>query len=111
MEVGDQRYAVSYLSWDRAKALIVKGGGDPETDSIWDFCEETDIEVYRSFPTRGAAFKWARRNADRDIFSMPRISEETYQEVTDDLANPAGHDWERTGYWEVDGDDVREMQV
>jgi hypothetical protein len=104
-----KRYLATYLSWDLAKKRIAAMGADPETASIWDHCEECDIEVGRKFSTKAAAVAWAKKNVDRDIFGMPRIQEDTYGPVTDDLANPAGFDWERTGYWEIDGTEIEEI--
>lgn len=104
-----KRYSVSYLSWELAKKRIVADGEDPATASIWDHCEETDIEVYRKFTSKPAAFKWAKENTERDIFSMPRIREETFGPASDDLGNPAGFAWELTGHREVDGADITEL--
>lgn len=103
------RYSVSYLSWELAKKRIVAAGEDPDYASIWDHCEEHDIEVYRKFKTRAAAVKWAKANNELDIFSMPRIREETYGPVSDDLGNPEGCDWTLTGHWEVDGAELNEL--
>lgn len=109
VKLGTKLYAASYLSWDKAKERIVAAGEDPDVASIWDYCEESDIEVYRQFPSRLLALKWAKENSENDIFSMPRVSEFTYQRVEDDLGDPAGCDWERTGYWEMDGLELIEI--
>lgn len=105
------RYFATYLSWEIAKKMIRAAGQDPDYASIWDHCDQSDIEVGRKFTTKDAALAWAKANAALDIFNMPRIVEETYAPATDDRGRPAGFAWERTGFWEIDcSGDVTEIE-
>lgn len=106
---GDWRYFVEYLDLAQGIAAIKAGGGDPDNDTMWDFCDQGEITVRKSFTTRSRAMEWARRNKKLDVFNMPRIVEETYRQVFwEDTGEPIpgrGH-WEQTGYWETDGTEI-----
>lgn len=117
-EADPKRYHVEYLDWDKGRAMMAEGckksGDDPERASLWDYCDQGEITVCHACPTKEAAFAWAKENAKLDVFNMPRICEQT-QVVrrTDDRGRPvrACIVWERTGYWEVDGDDIFEAEA
>jgi hypothetical protein len=104
-QVGDWRYFVEYLDLAKGIAAIKSGGGDPEMDTMWDYCDQGEITVRRPFPTKSKAVAWAQRNKKLDVFHMPRIVEETFIEHPDDTLRVRCWDlyWEQTGYWETDG--------
>jgi hypothetical protein len=103
-DFGDWRYFVEYLDHAQGIAAIKAGGGDPDYDTMWDFCDQGEILVRKEFPTKSKAIAWAQRNKRLDVFHMPRIVEETYCFVTgDDLLFPSNPFWHQTGYWETDG--------
>lgn len=54
-EVGDWRYFVEYLDLAKGIAAIKEGGGDPDNDTMWDFCDQGEITVRREFTTRPRA--------------------------------------------------------
>jgi hypothetical protein len=103
-KVGDWRYFVEYLDLAKGVAAMMDRGGDPDVDTMWDFCEQGEITVRRRFLTKLKAVNWARRNKKLDVFSMPRIVEETFvdRQPNNDRFFPV-QCWERTGYWEADG--------
>jgi hypothetical protein len=105
-EIGDWRYFVEYLDHAQGIAAIKEGGGDPENDTMWDYCDQDDITVRKEFTTRSRAMEWARRNKKLDVFHMPRIVEETYTEFSADELHHSSKSWEQTGYWETDGTEI-----
>lgn len=102
-EIGDWRYFVEYLNHAKGIAAIKEGGGDPEHDTMWDFCSQEEITERKEFPTKSRAVAWAQRNKKLDVFHMPRIEEETYTERLGDTLHHPVRSWEQTGYWEADG--------
>ena len=103
-DIGDWRYFVEYLDHAKGIAAIKAGGGDPENDTMWDFCSQEEITASKEFPTKSRAVAWAQKNKKLDVFNMPRIVEQTYCFTAgDDLHNPSNPDWEQTGDWETDG--------
>lgn len=108
-----KRYHVEYLDWAKGHAIMVEGckkdGDDPEYATLWDYCDQGEITVHKSCPSKEAAFAWARENAKLDVFQMPRICEQTLTvHNTDDrgrLVTPMLV-WDMTGCWEVDGDEL-----
>lgn len=111
-EIGDWRYFVEYLDHAKGIAAIKAGGGDPDNDTMWDYCDQDEITVCKEFPTKSRAVAWARKNKKLDVFHMPRIVEQTYrQEFWSDTGKPipGQRSWEQTGYWEIDGRDVTEI--
>lgn len=92
-EPGDIRYKVELLDYAQGVAIMKAAGADPDKDSFWDFCQQHEITVYETFPSKWRAVEWAKRNKRRDVFNTPRIVEETYSDRS----------WEQTGYWETDG--------
>ena len=98
-ELEDERYFVEYLDHAQGIAAIKQGGGDIECDTMWDYCDQNEITVRKQFPSKWRAVEWARRHNKADVFHMPRIVEETYQERSADQRQG----WEQTGYWEMDG--------
>lgn len=105
-EIGDWRYFVEYLDHAQGVAAIKAGGGDPDNDTMWDFCDQDEITVRREFTTRSRAMEWARKNKKLDVFHMPRIVEETYTEHLGDALHDPVKAWEQTGYWETDGAEI-----
>lgn len=108
-EIGDWRYFVEYLDHAQGIAAIKAGGGDPENDTMWDYCDQGEITVRKEFATRPRAMEWARRNKKLDVFHMPRVVEETYRQAFwEDTGEviPNGACWEQTGYWETDGTEI-----
>jgi len=104
--IGDWRYFVEYLDLAKGMTAIMKGGGDVNSDTMWDYCDQGEITVRRDFPTKSKAIAWAQRNRKLDVFNMPRIVEETLQERPADSRHYAVQSWEQTGYWEVDGTEI-----
>lgn len=102
-ELGDTRYFVEYLDYAQGVALMKAAGADPDNDTLWDYCDQGEITVRKEFPHKPAAVAWAQRSKKKDVFHMPRIEEETYQERPADEKHFAVRAWEQTGYWEVDG--------
>lgn len=102
-EIGDWRYFVEYLDHAKGVAIMKKAGADSDNDTMWDFCSQEEITARREFPTKSKAVAWAQRNKRLDVFHMPRIIEETYQERPADDLHFAVKAWEQTGYWETDG--------
>jgi hypothetical protein len=102
-EIGDWRYFVEYLDLAQGVAFMKKGGGDPDNDTMWDFCTQEEITVHKEFPTKSKAVAWAQRNKKLDVFNMPRIEEQTFIERRADETYSAVKSWERSGYWETDG--------
>jgi hypothetical protein len=102
-EPGDLRYFVEYLDVAQGIAAIKAGGGDAENDTMWDYCSQDEITCRIEFTAKFRAVAWARRNKKLDVFNMPRVVEETYQERPADNLHNAVRSWEQTGYWETDG--------
>jgi hypothetical protein len=102
-QIGDWRYFVEYLDHAQGLAAIKAGGGDPENDTMWDYCDQGEITVCKEFPTKSKAVAWAQRNKKLDVFNMPRVEERTLIEAPEDDLHFAVKSWERTGYWETDG--------
>jgi hypothetical protein len=102
-EVGDWRYFVEYLDHAQGVTAIKKGGGDPDNDTMWDFCDQGEIAVRKVFLTKSRAIAWAQRNRKLDVFNMPRIEEQTYEERAGDDEHLPVKGWVQTGYWECDG--------
>jgi hypothetical protein len=102
-QVGDWRYFAEYLDVAKGIAAIKSGGGDPDMDTMWDYCDQDEIMVHRPFPTKSKAVAWAQRNKKLDVFHMPRIVEETFTEHSADSLHSRVLCWEQTGYWEMDG--------
>jgi hypothetical protein len=110
-EIGDWRYFVEYLDHAKGVAAIKEGGGDPDNDTMWDFCDQGEITMRREFPTKSKAVAWAQRNKALDVFRMPRIEEQTFTERPGDERHFAVKSWEQTGYWETDGQTDIEQEV
>lgn len=102
-EIGDCRYFVEYLDYAQGVAEMKKAGADPEKDGLWDYCSQDEISVRKPFPAKWRAVEWAKRHKKEDVFHMPRIVEETYQERPADAQHFAVKGWEQTGYWETNG--------
>jgi hypothetical protein len=102
-EPGDLRFFVEYLDHAQGVAAIQAGGGDVDNDTMWDYCDQGEITVRREFVSKWRAVAWAKRNRKLDVFHMPRIVEETYQERDADRKHVGVKGWEQTGYWETDG--------
>lgn len=102
-EIGDWRYFVEYLDHAQGVAAIKAGGGDPEHDTMWDYCDQDEIAVRKEFATKSKAVAWAQKNRKLDVFHMPRIEEQTYLERPGDDEHHPVRSWEQTGYWETDG--------
>lgn len=106
-QIGDWRYFVEYLDHAKGIAAIKAGGGDPDYDTMWDYCGQGEITERKEFPTKSKAVAWAQRNKKLDVFNMPRIIEETYQPALwgEDTHEPVAGQmvWGVTGYWEADG--------
>lgn len=103
IEIGEWRYFVEYLDHAKGVAAMKEYGADPEYDTMWDYCSQDEITVRKEFPTKSKAVAWAQRNKKLDVFHMPRVVEETYQERPADERHFAVKSWEQTGYWETDG--------
>lgn len=114
-QIGDWRYFVEYLDHAQGVKAIKDGGGDPENDGMWDFCDQGEITVRRPFPTKSKAAAWAQRNRKLDVFNMPRIVEETLTEArwsdTGERIPGRAATWEQSGYWETDGQTEIEEQA
>jgi hypothetical protein len=103
-QLGDWRYLVEYLDQASGVACITAGGGDPDQDTMWDFCDQEEITLRKEFPTKSKAVAWAQRNKKLDVFCMPRIEEQTFTARPADELHLAGRaSWQRSGYWETDG--------
>jgi hypothetical protein len=102
-EVGDLRYFVEYIDYAQGVAAIKAGGGNVENDTMWDYCSQDEITVRKEFTAKFRAVAWARRNKKLDVFNMPRIVEETYQEHPADREHFGVRGWEQSGCWETDG--------
>jgi hypothetical protein len=102
-EIGDIRYYVEYLDHAKGAALMKAAGADPDNDTMWDYCDQGEISVRRPFVSKWRAVEWAKRHKKLDVFHMPRIVEETYQERAADAEHFAAKGWEQTGYWEANG--------
>ena len=108
------RYHVEYLDWAKGEKLMNARKGDDANCGLWDYVDQDEITKHRPFPTKEAAFTWAQKNAELDVFNMPRIREQTLTlHNTDDRGRIVAPclSWDRTGYWEVDGDDLIEIDV
>lgn len=92
-EIGDIRYYAEYIDHAQGVEIMKASGGNPEHDSILDYCNQEDITV-RSvyFPSKWKAVRWAKQNKAKDAFNMPRIVEQTYQERPADSIHNAGSD-------------------
>jgi hypothetical protein len=101
--IGEWRYFVEYLDHIEGVKAIKDGGGDINNDTMWDYCDQEEITVRKSFPTKSKAVAWAQRNKKLDVFHMPRIAEETFTERPGDAKHLPVRAWEQTGYWETDG--------
>lgn len=102
-QIGDWRYFVEYLDYAAGVTLMKAAGGDPDTDGLWDYCDQDEITVRKPFPTKSKAVAWAQRHRKLDVFNMPRIVEETYTHHPEDYRHHSVRGWEETGYWETDG--------
>ena len=102
-EIGDFRYFVEYLDYAQGIALMKAAGADPEKDTIWDYCSQDEISVRRPFVSKWRAVEWAKRHKKEDVFHMPRIVEETYQDFPEDKLHFGARCWVQTGYWEMNG--------
>jgi len=109
-EAGTKRYFVEYLDHAQGIKAIKDGGGDPDYDTMWDYCDQSEIEVCRPFPSKKTAVRWANENKELDVFSMPRIREDTFVVRLADEEHFATSGWEQTGYWEMDGTDIVEFE-
>lgn len=108
--IGMTRYSVEYLDAEKGMQLLAVRRGDDEHAGLWDYVDQDEITVQRAFPDKESAIAWAQRNAARDVFNMPRIREMTLtRKPGDKRHNPVTY-WERTGYWEIDGDEVCEVE-
>ena len=111
-ELEPKRYHVEYLDWEAGKKLAAERGSDAEQESLWDSVDQDEITVYKLFPSKDEAAKWAQDNRKLDVFNMPRIREQTLTlHNTDDRGRRVAPVlvWDKTGYWEVDGDDILEI--
>ena len=102
-KIGEWRYFVEYLDYAAGVAAIKEGGGDPDNDTMWDYCDQGEITIRKEFPTKSKAVAWAQKNKKLDVFHMPRIEEETFMAAAGDELHLPVTSWEQTGYWEVDG--------
>lgn len=102
-EPGDIRYFAEYLDYAQGVAAMKEAGADPDNATIWDYCSQEEITVRKEFTAKFRAVAWARRNKKLDVFHMPRIVEETYEERPEDWRHHSVRGWEQTGYWETDG--------
>jgi hypothetical protein len=107
--IGDTRYHVEFLSKALAEKLFAERCGDDGSQSLWDVMSQEEVTLHHGCASKADAFAWAKENAARDVFAMPRIEERTFSKQTDDLGNDAGEGWELTSAWEVDGADVVEI--
>lgn len=110
-QVGDTRYFAEYLDYAAGKKHMIDGGGDPDYDTMWDYCQQEDITVRKPFPSKEAAVAWAQKNRELDVFNTPRVQEDTFVEIPGDELHLSVSRWEQTGYWEVDGDEVLEIEA
>lgn len=108
------RYHVEYLDWKKGERLMnarkEKGDANP---GLWDYVDQDEIMKNKPFPTKEAAFAWAQENSKLDVFNMPRIREQTLTlRTTDDRGRVVAPwlSWDQTGYWEVDGADLVEIE-
>lgn len=103
-KIGDLRYLVEIIDYAKGAEIVRAAGGDPERDAIFDFCDQDEITTHKAFPAKWRAVQWARRHRKLDAFNMPRIVEQTYQQIAgDSLHYPSPPGWIQTGYWETDG--------
>ena len=107
------RYHVEYLDWAKGEKLMnarkEKGDTNP---GLWDYVAQCEITTYERFPTKEAAFAWAQEHCKLDVYNMPRIREQTLTlHNTDDRGRIVAPclSWDRTGYWEVDGAELVEI--
>jgi hypothetical protein len=110
-EIGDWRYFVEYLDYEKGRAAMIADGGDPDNDTLWDYCSQGEITVRVEFPTKSKAVAYAQKIKRRDVFHMPRIEEQTYVERSGDEDHHLSRSWEQTGYWEMDGQTEIEFEV
>lgn len=104
IEIGDVRYLVEIIDYARGVEIMRAAGGNPDYDGLWDFCDQTEITTHKEFPSKWRAVQWAKRHRKQDAFNMPRIVEETYQQIAGDTLHlPSRLKWAQTGYWEADG--------
>lgn len=106
------RYHVEYLDWAKGEALMNTRKGDDSGAGLWDYVDQAEITAHHACPTKDAAFTWAKENAKLDVFNMPRIREQTLSmHNTDDRGRIVTPwlSWDQTGYWEVDGDEIVEI--
>ena len=108
---GDKRYFAEYLDYAQGCKLMRADGGDPDYDTMWDYCSQDDIDTTKPFPTKEAAMEWANENHKLDVFHMPRIREDTYVVRPADDRHLPTTGWEQSGYWEMDGETVIEEYV
>ena len=107
------RYHVEYLDWAKGEKLMNARKGDDENPGLWDYVDQGEITVHKPFPTKEAALAWAQENSKLDVFNMPRVREQTLTlHNTDDRGRPVRPllSWDRTGYWEVDGTELVEIE-
>lgn len=102
-EIGDTRYFVEYLDYAQGVAAMKAAGANPDNDTIWDYCDQGEITVRKEFPAKWRATEWAKRHKKEDVFHMPRIVEETYQDFPEDNLHIGARCWVQTGYWEMNG--------
>jgi hypothetical protein len=108
------RYQVEYLDWAKGERLMNKRKGDDDNPGLWDYVDQGEITVYKPFASKDAARTWAQKNTNLDVFNMPRIREETLTlHNTDDRGRLVAPwlSWDRTGYWEVDGGEIVEVET
>lgn len=108
------RYHVEYLDWAKGEKLMNARKGDDANCGLWDYVDQGEITAYERCDTKAAAMAWAQKNAKLDVFNMPRIREQTLTlHNTDDRGRIVAPrlSWDQTGYWEVDGTELNEIDV
>ncbi len=113
-EQSKTRYHVEYLDWAKGEKLMnARKEKDDTNPGLWDYVDQGEITEHKPFPTKDAAFAWAQENHKLDVFNMPRIREQTLTlHNTDDRGRIVAPclSWDRTGYWEVDGAELVEIE-
>lgn len=108
------RYHVEYLDWAKGEKLMNERRGDDALAGLWDYVEQSEITAHKAIATKDGAFAWAKKNAKLDVFNMPRIREQTLTlHNTDDRGRIVAPwlSWDETGYWEVDGGEIVEIDT
>jgi len=109
-KIGDKEFIVSWIDESAAIALAKKRGADPDKDGLWDTVEMCECEAYRTFPSKGLAIAFAKRNRKLDMYEMPRVEQIEYRRMFDDLGEDCGYsDWDRVTGWDIDGAGVHEL--